>query len=160
MEFGCPEVGVFAPFLQNGAEDFALGLDHQLVEAGDGEFAACALFVELLLEAVADRDVEQENRTVADFLVQGAGCLRRAEGGGGENALGQDHLAEGRGRFGESHRIEVGEGADIAHDIAMEGVPDLVGEGADVAERVIIGHIDARLAGLERACAEGAGPFA
>ena len=104
-------------------------------------------FVELFFELVAHRDIEEEDRAVADLLVEGAGFLRRAEGGVGEDALGEDHFAEGRGRLGEGHRVEMGVGAEVAHNIAVEGVADLVGQGADIAEGVVVGHIDAGFAG-------------
>ena len=42
----------------------------------------------------------------------------------------------------------------------MEGVADLVGEGEHVAEGVVVGHVDAGLAGQQRSGAEGAGPLA
>ena len=160
MEFRGPEVGIFAPLRERVAEDFALGFDHQFFEAADREFAAGAFLVELFLELIAHGDVEQEDRTVANLLVEGAGLLGRAEGRVGEDALGEDHFAEGRGRFGQSHRIEVGVGAHVAHDVAVEGVADLVGEREHIAEGVVVGHIDAGLAGQKRASAKGPRPLA
>ena len=42
----------------------------------------------------------------------------------------------------------------------MEGVADLVGECEHIAEGVVVGHIDAGLAGQQRTRAKGTGPFA
>ena len=42
----------------------------------------------------------------------------------------------------------------------MEGVADLVGEREHIAEGVVVGHIDAGLAGQQRARAKGTGPLA
>ena len=84
---------------------------------------------------------------MADFLVEGTGLLGRAEGRVGEDALSEDHFAEGGGRLGQRHRVEVGVRAHVAHDVAVEGVANFVGERQHIAEGVVVGHIDAGLAG-------------
>ena len=76
--------------------------------------------------------------------IQNPGFLCRVDARIGQQALGENHLAEGGGRLRQSHGIKVGTGAQIPHDETVESMAGLVGQGAHIADDLVVGHVDPR----------------
>ena len=81
------------------AEDAALSIAHQFLEAAHLDFSRLALFVKRLFEFETDGDIEEVDGAVSRLHVEDASPVDVVDVGPAQDALGENHLAESGGRL-------------------------------------------------------------